>query len=121
MKRLLLLPAGLLIVASVVNGAQHQPAASDPHSKAAGERPMMASMRAEDAKLDDLVAQLNAARGDERLDKLIAVVRELVADRKRMHDGMAGRGAMMMKPTETAPGAGAADPANHSEHGEHGK
>jgi hypothetical protein len=117
MKRLFLLPAGLLIVASVVNGAQSQPAASDPHSKAASERPMMASMRAEEAKLDDLVAQLNAARGDDRVDKLIAVVRELVAERKRMRDGMAGRGGMMMNPAATAPDAGAADSAHHAEHG----
>jgi len=103
--------------ASVVNGAQKQAAPPDPHSKAAGERTMMASMRAEDAKLDDLVAQLNAASADERIDKLIAVVRELVADRKRMHEGMAGGGRMMMNPTGTAPDAGAAISGQHSEHG----
>jgi hypothetical protein len=48
---------------------------------------MMMSMQAADTKLDQLVADLNAARGagvEVRLDKMTAVVNELVAERKNM-------------------------------------
>jgi hypothetical protein len=103
MKRVILVLAGLLVVASAAGHAQNQPAAPDPHPKMAGQQPMMASMQAADRKLDDLVAQLNAARGEDRLDKVIAVVKELVAERKAMRDMMAGRGGMMMN-KEVAPG-----------------
>jgi hypothetical protein len=51
---------------------------------------MKASMEAKQKKLDDLVAQLNAATGNDRIEKLIAVVNELVAEQKGMHEHMSG-------------------------------
>jgi|SRR5580765_4877177 len=96
MKTVILVLTGMLVVASAAGLAQHPPPASDPPAKMAGQQPMMASMQAADKKLDDLVAQLNAARGADRLDKLIAVVNELVAERSAMRQMMAGRGGMMM-------------------------
>jgi hypothetical protein len=51
---------------------------------------MKASMEANEKKLDDLVAQLNAATGDDRLDKLVVVVNELVAEHKAMREHMNG-------------------------------
>jgi hypothetical protein len=102
MKALILVLTGMLVVASAAGRAQNQPSASDSHTKMAGQQQMMVSMQAADKKLDDLLAQLNAARGDDRLDKVIAVVKELVAERKIMRDMMAGRGGMMMN-NEHAP------------------
>jgi len=99
---MILVLTGVLVVASAAGRAQTPPPASDAHTKMAGPQQKMASMQAADKKLDDLVAQLNAARGDDRLDKLIAVVKELVAERKAMREMMAGRGGMMMN-RESAP------------------
>jgi hypothetical protein len=45
---------------------------------------MKASMDTQNKKLDDLVAQLNAAKGNDRTDTLVALVNELVAERKAM-------------------------------------
>lgn len=56
---------------------------------------MKASMEAKQKKLDDLVAQLNAATGNDRIDKLIAVVNELVAEQKGMHEHMSSMMGMM--------------------------
>jgi hypothetical protein len=117
MKALILVLTGMLVVASAAGRAQNPPAASDPHPKMAGQQPMMASMQAADKKLDDLVAQLNAARGDERLDKVIAVVKELVAERKAMREMMAGRGGMMMNREPAAPGASSDHSTHHPEPG----
>src|SRR5262245_58145703 len=49
---------------------------------------MMAYMQAEQTKLDDLVAQMNAATGPEKVDRIAAAVTEMAA----MHKGM----SMMM-------------------------
>jgi len=45
--------------------------------------PMM-GMEGQNKKLDALVAELNAAKGNDRTDKLVALVNELVAERKAM-------------------------------------
>lgn len=69
------------------------PAAAEQKADAkpmAGMPGMMASMDAQDKKIDALVAELNAAKGTDRLDKLVAVVNELVAERKAMHEHMMG-------------------------------
>ena len=68
-------------------------------------RQMMDEMKAADAKLDQLVQQMNAASGDARVTAIATVVTELVRQQKsmhghmgRMHDEMmSGRGMMMMK------------------------
>jgi hypothetical protein len=65
-----------------------RPATPDKPSMMADRSQMMAMMQSDqaaDRRLDDLVAQLNAARGNDRLDKVIAVVNELVVQRKSMH------------------------------------
>jgi len=49
---------------------------------------MPMSMTAQDDKLEKLAAEMNAAKGNDRIDKLVAVVNELVAERKAMHDHM---------------------------------
>ena len=48
---------------------------------------MMEQMRAHDAKLDELVTAMNAAKGEAKVDAIAAVVNELVAQRntRRAH------------------------------------
>jgi hypothetical protein len=66
---------------------------------------MMAEMKAADSKLDALVKDMNAAKGEAKVDALAAVVTELVRQHKSMHDRMGqmheqmmgGRGMMMKK------------------------
>lgn len=49
---------------------------------------MMAEMKAADLRLDALVGRMNAATGQPKVDATAAVVNEMVAQRKSMHDGM---------------------------------
>jgi hypothetical protein len=77
---------------------------------------MMAQMQAAEKKLDELVATMNAARGAEKVEPIAAVVNELVAQHKRMHDGMMTMMQQMMPPV-TASGEGQNPPAaGHEEH-----
>jgi hypothetical protein len=117
MKAPVLVLTGMLVVASAAGRAQNPPAAPGQPATMAGQQQMMASMQSADKKLDDLVAQLNAARGDERLDKVIAVVKELVAERKTMRDMMAGRGVMMMNKESAAPTPGGDHSTHHPDAG----
>jgi len=117
MKAPILVLTGMLVVASAAGRAQSPPAAPSQPPMMAGQQQMMASMQAADRKLDDLVAQLNAARGDDRLDKVIAVVKELIAERKTMRDMMAGRGGMMMNRESAAPTTGGDHATHHPDPG----
>jgi len=117
MKALILVLTGMLVVAGAAGRAQNPPTAPNQPATMAGQQQMMASMQAADKKLDDLVAQLNAARGDDRLDKVIAVVKELVAERKTMRDMMAGRSGMMMHGEPAAPATGNDHSTHHPEPG----
>lgn len=49
---------------------------------------MMAEMKAADQRLDDLVAKMNSASGQAKVDATAAAVTEIVAQRKTMHDRM---------------------------------
>jgi uncharacterized protein (DUF2342 family) len=75
-------------------------AQTSPPAPSAGSGRMMGGqmmdMQAADKKLDDLVAVMNAAKGDDaRLTAITAVVNELVAQHKAMHGQMMmGRGMM---------------------------
>jgi hypothetical protein len=54
---------------------------------------MMANMEAEQKKLDELVAQMNAATGPDKVNRIAAVVNELAATHRRM----SGMMMMMMR------------------------
>jgi hypothetical protein len=69
---------------------------------------MMGEMNAANVRLDALLKDLSAAKGDARIAALTAVVTELVQQQKTMHEHMAmmhgqmmpmmmGRGGMMKK------------------------
>lgn len=57
---------------------------------------MMAYMQAEQKTLDDLVEQMNAAKGPEKVDRIAAVVTEMAAMHKRMNTMMMQGGMMQM-------------------------
>jgi hypothetical protein len=57
---------------------------------------MMAGMRAADQKLDELVATMNAARGNDRLDAMAAVISELAAYQKAIGAEIMSMHGMMM-------------------------
>ena len=49
---------------------------------------MMAEVKAADQRLDGLVAKMTGATGQDKVDATAAVVSEIVAQRKTMHEGM---------------------------------
>jgi len=61
---------------------------------------VMAYMQAEQNRLDELVAQMNAATGPEKVDRIAAVVTEMAAMHKQMSTMMMHR--MMQMPHGTA-------------------
>jgi hypothetical protein len=72
---------------------------------------MMADMKASQKKLDDLVAAMNEASGEEKINKLAAVVTELVAQHREMCAGMMSGNMMPMSMMQHAPEANAPAPA----------
>ena len=96
MRKLILTAIVIMTLAAGVARTQDAAKPADMHAMMASQQHMMASMQASDKKLDDLVAQLNSAKGNDRIDKLVAVVTELVAQRKQMTDMMSMHGGMMM-------------------------
>ncbi len=86
--------------------AQHQHATTQAQSPAGQNQQqmmqmhqkMMAEMTAMDQKLDSLVAQMNAAQGQAKVDDMAAAITAMVDQQKKMHQHMAsmmGRGGMM--------------------------
>ena len=70
---------------------------------------MMAKMAAADQKLADLAARMNAAKGEDKVAAMAAVLNELVAQRKQMHQSCG-----MMNTAPTA--ATASTDTDHSVH-----
>ena len=85
-----------------------QPAAQTPDKHQMhdmhGMHTMMAAMQASHARLQDLVAKMNAAQGTAKVDAIAAVVTELVASQHAMHESMQSHMARMMG-TMKMPGA----------------
>jgi TolA-binding protein len=109
MKTWILFLTAALIVSSAVGRTQSQPAASGTQTMMASQQKMMAAMQASDRKLDDLVAQMNAAHGNDRLDRVIAVVNELAASRKQMSSMMSMHDDMMQRMKNMPAGAAKPD------------
>ena len=118
-----------------VGQARHDGRKKMDESMMAHHKEMMAKMDAMDARLDDLVKKMDAAKGSKKADAVAAVVNELVAQRKQMREHMMTmmpemmkhmmehmrmgmmKGMMecpMMKGMEGKPGPG--KPDEHSEH-----
>ena len=76
---------------------QHEHTTPPPAQGASADhQAMMANMQAQQKKLDDLVAQMNAANGPEKVDRIAAVVTEMAAMHKRMSTMMMQGGMMQM-------------------------
>jgi hypothetical protein len=65
------------------------------HRAPQGRSEMMQAMEQRQAKLDELVAKMNAAEGEAKVDAIAAVVDEMVAQHKMMHEQMRKRHAEM--------------------------
>ena len=66
---------------------------------------MIADMKAMDTRLDEKLAAMNASKGDQKVEAMAAVIKEMVSQRKEMQEHMMkmhdmGKGHMMehMKP-----------------------
>ncbi|HET9193940.1 MAG TPA: hypothetical protein VFO21_13745 [Vicinamibacterales bacterium] len=81
---------------------------ADHKQKMAEQAAMMAKMAAADQKLADLVAQMKAAKGEDKVTAVAAVLEELVAQRRHMHQSCG-----MMK---TAPAITETTEADHAAH-----
>jgi hypothetical protein len=58
---------------------------------------MKAEMASLDARLDSLLADMNAAKGSKKVDATAVVLNELAAQRKAMRDHMMSMGPQMMQ------------------------
>lgn len=50
---------------------------------------MMEKQKVQDAEIDKLLATMNSATGEQRIDAIVAVINKLVEQRKTMHADMA--------------------------------
>jgi hypothetical protein len=80
--------------------SMHQQGRMKPGSQEPLHPGMRARMQAHDARLDELVAVMNAAEGEAKLDAVAAVVNELVAQRRTRRDHLEERWKMQ----QTKPG-----------------
>ena len=110
MKRTLVVLAAIaLLVGNVACSRQAVAAQPPPAAQSPGmggmmkmHEQMMTEMRKGDARLQTLVEQMNAANGTAKVTAMAAVVSELVAQQKMLHEQMGSmhremmRGGMMM-------------------------
>jgi hypothetical protein len=97
---ILVLIGAFSIGVGITAGQTAPPTPPATKSMMSSQQTMMAGMRDANKKLDELVQQLNAAQGNERIDRLVAVVNELVAERRHMSEMMTMH-AGMMQPAAT--------------------
>ena len=101
MTAMALLLAGVATVQAQTGASQPQrPMVVDETQAAsmmAERQKMMANMRAMDQKLNDLIAKIDAAGGDDaKIEAVAAVVKQLVAQRTQMHSQMEAMQTRMM-------------------------
>jgi hypothetical protein len=70
---------------------------NDAGSMMAERKKMMADMQAAEKRLDELVGKMNASRGTDKIDQIVAVVNELVATHKQMSRSMMSMPSGMMQ------------------------
>lgn len=52
---------------------------------------MMEEQKKQDAEIDKLLAEMNEAKGEKRVDAIVAVINKLVEQRKAMYEKMAAQ------------------------------
>jgi hypothetical protein len=75
-------------------GTADQPAQAPPDQQASMMK-MMATMHANDQKLDDLVKTMKTAKGNAKVDAIAELLTTLVQDRRTMHESMSNMSMMM--------------------------
>lgn len=95
MRMRLALGAVLFLGVLTVGGTAQQPQPDMSDMKKMHEQ-MMTEMKANDAGLDALVAQMNAASGAAKVDAVAAAVTELVRQQRAMHQHMGQMHGQMM-------------------------
>ena len=91
--------AALSTAIGYAQSTQHDPATPQATQGAPMDhQAMMAGMDAQQKKLDALVAQMNAATGQDKVDKIAAVVNEMAAMHKQMHSMMMMHGGAAQMP-----------------------
>jgi len=80
--------AGLTTVAAVHAQTQEKPPTHDRAAMMANCQTMTAGMTTDQNKLDDLIAKMNAATGQLKIDQMAALLTELVANQKAMRAHM---------------------------------
>ena len=99
------------------NSQHEHPTPAAGQGGAANHQAMMADMQTQQKKLDELVAQMNTAKGPEKVDRIAAVVTEMAAMHKRMSTMMMQGGMMQMHMQHGAtPAAPKESPGDHGEH-----
>jgi 3-hydroxyisobutyrate dehydrogenase-like beta-hydroxyacid dehydrogenase len=78
-----------------LTNAQSHPSQGMPGMMSMHEQ-MMADMKAADARLDQLIKDMNAANGNAKVTAMAAVVSELVAQHKSIHEQMGQMHQQMM-------------------------
>ena len=91
--------AGFTTVATLHAQTAETPPARDRAAMMSNCQSMMAGMKANQDKLDDLVAKMNAATGSLKVEQIAAVLTELVAQQKAMHAHMMSMGGAPAAPT----------------------
>ena len=95
---------------------QHEHPTPAAQGASANHQAMMANMQAEQKRLDELVAQMNAAKGPEKVDRIAVVVTEMAAMHKRMSTMMMQGGMMQMMHGQTPAASPKVSPDDHAEH-----
>jgi hypothetical protein len=84
-----LIAAALPMAALVAqDSAKKEPTQKDEQSTTGKDQMMCKSWGQQDAELDKLVAEMNSASSDQKLDAIAAVVAKLVEQRKATHEQM---------------------------------
>lgn len=76
---------------------KHDATTQDCRAMMAERQQMHEKMQAMDAKLGDMVDQMQDASGEDKTEALAAIVAELVTQRRQMHQKMGGHHAHMMQ------------------------
>jgi len=113
--------AGLVLASTIGAQGIPQAPAGRPDAMAAmmaQRQTMMAEMTASQKKLDDLVAKMNTATGQAKVDQMAVVITELVAQHRGMQGRMMSMQGGMMKQMMQPGAAPPADapPAGHEQH-----
>jgi hypothetical protein len=97
---------GAVLLAQGEQGKMGGMMKQDPAQMTEMHQKMEAEMKAQDAELDKLVADMNAATGDKKVDAIAAVVSKMVEQRKTRQEKMSAMHMEMMKNKMASPTPG---------------